>query len=238
MNKKTISLPYITDPKHCKYAPMDEDNDGAIIVSVNHLCFVPPDDVQDVHIDDFEFELVPEDYHMSCAFYKHCPPKWQRFFPSKRRDQLLSLGCSCCDPSQTKTCSVCDKFYREEYMAYVEATKTMDIMTAHFPRDYITVPQRSYRWVQVGGPRIRWCFYDVDRETREETNIGETVLKVLNEGCDKVARTIVNAEGQNIVSGSWLLRRMDSDDGSTPPYEGYTVINGVEYTNAEIFYRC
>ena len=122
-------------------------------------------------------------------------------------------------------------------MAYIDATKTADIMTAHFPRDYITGPQRSYRWVQVGGPRIHWCYYDVDRADYSDYNLGEILLNQLNEGCDKAARTIVNAEGQNIVSGSMLLRRQDSDDGSTPPYEGYTVINGVEYPNAEIFYR-
>lgn len=233
--KKTISLAYITDPKHCKYAPTPVD--GVIIVPFNHLCFIPPDDVPttDVLTADFEFELVSEDYHMGCGYYKHCPPKWQRFFPSKRRDQLLSLGCECCEPSSRKTCTVCDKFYREEYVAYTEASKTIDIMTASFPRDYITVPQRSYRWVQVGGPRIHWCFYDV--VDRDEDNLGETLLSVLNEGCDKVARDLTNADGQNIVSGSMLLRRQDSDDGSTPPYEGYTVINGVEYTNAEIFYR-
>ena len=229
--KKTISLPYTTDPEHCKYAPTPLN--GVIVVPANHPTDVP---TTDVPTTDFEFELVSEDYHMSCVFYQHCPPNWQRFFPSKRRDQLLSIGCSCCEPLQTRSCSVCDAFYREEYIAYIEATKTVDVMTAHFPRDYITVNQRSYTWVQVGGPRIHWCYYDVDRADYTDYNFGEILLSRLNEGCDKVARNLTNSDGQSIVSGSMLLRRQDSDDGSTPPYEGYTVINGVEYTNAEIFY--
>ena len=114
----------------------------------------------------------------------------------------------------------------------------MDIMTVHFPRDYITVQQRSYKWVQVGGPRIHWCYYHVDRADYSDYNFGEILLNRLNEGSDKVAGNLTNADGQQIISGCMLLRRLDSDDGSTPPYEGYTVINGVEYTNAEIFYRC
>jgi hypothetical protein len=225
---KTLRLSYTSVKEHCKHAPSPIN--GVIVV---------PDDrfIPDLETTDFEFELVSEDYHMACVFYQHCPPKWQRFFPSDRRDQLLSLGCSCCEPSQTKTCTVCDAFYREEYMAYIESTKTMDIMTAHFPRDYITVNQRSYKWVQVSGPRIHWCYYDVDRADYTDYNFGEILLNRLNEGSDKVAGNLTNVDGQQIISGCMLLRRLDSDDGSTPPYEGYTVINGVEYTNAEIFYK-
>jgi hypothetical protein len=220
-----IRLSYTTKQEHIKYAPTPFD--GVVIV--------PDDcDIPNTESDEFEFELVYNDYEITCVYYIDSPPNWQRFLPCKRRDYLISRGCTCHNSYVNRNlCSSCLAVCREEYHTYIEKEKTIDLTTK---RDYIHVPQRSYSWKQIGGPRIHWCYYEVDRATYTEYNFGEIILEQLNNECIKKAINITNPDGENIISGCLLLRRQDADDGSIPPYEGNTVINGMEYTNAQVFY--
>ncbi len=227
---KTIRLSYTSSQDHIKYAPTPFD--GVVIV--------PDDrDIPGIESDDFVFELVYKDHDLTCAYYVDSPPNWHRFFPSKRRDYLLSRGCSCCDSCINRNlCASCVMINCDEYHAYIEESKTFDVMTMSRKRDYISVPQRTYTWKQVGGPRIHWCYYDVDRAKYTDYNFGEIVLEQLNDEVEtiKKAQNIVNSNGQYITSGCLLLRRQDAEDGTIPPYEGITVIHDVEHLNSRVFY--
>ena len=223
-NKKVtemkIHLSYTTTQEHIKFAPTPFD--GVVVVPDDH-------DIPGIESAEFEFELVHNDYQITCSYQVDSPPNWHRFFPSKHREYVLSRGCTCYNScNNRKLCSSCGTICREEYYS--------NIMTMERNHDYISVIQRSYTWKQVGGPRIHWCYYAIDYATYTDYNHGEIILEKLNHGIINKAVNITNPDGRHIISGCLLLRRQDAVDGSIPPYDGITVIDGVEYTNCQVFY--
>jgi hypothetical protein len=215
-----IRLSYTTNPDHVKYAPLPFD--GVVIV---------PDDrnILDTETAEFEFDLIHRDHISTYVYHTEYKPKWLRFFLGEYRDYLVSRGCSCHSSYNNRNlCAVCHMVGAEDYHCIaVDMPRT---------RNYINIPQRTYFWKQVSGPKIHWFFYDIDRANYTDYNYGEIILQQFNVGNTKNANNIINTDGQYLVTGSLLLHRQDSDDGSTPPYEGFTIINGIEYPNSQIFY--
>ena len=132
-----------------------------------------------------------------------------------------------------------------------ELTYTDDEQSFRFPEDsmpklfgqrgsseWVPITSRTWLWKQVGSsPNIHWCYYSRDQLNHTEYNYGHELLDKLNEGMypTTLGRYIVNKTDNQIISGSWILKRERAVDGSVPHNVGNIIIDGIEHTYESIF---